>query len=70
VIWLKKEGEKEHFVAINSLKITKNPRITVTVLQTSDDVTQSNVYIRNTEEGDTGKFECAINTNPMISQVN
>jgi hypothetical protein len=56
-------------VAINSLKITKNPRVTVTVMQTSDDITQSNVYIRNVETEDTGKYECAVNTNPMISQV-
>jgi len=68
-MWLKKEGEKEVFVAINLLKITKNPRVTISLLQTSDDITQSNVYIHNVEIEDTGAYECAVNTNPMISQV-
>ncbi|CAG7830626.1 unnamed protein product, partial [Allacma fusca] len=64
-----KEDNKQALLAINALVITNNPRITVSLLPSSGDVSRSILYIYAAEYEDSGVYHCIVNSSPVISQV-
>lgn len=56
-------------LGINSLLITKNTRVSISVVPNSGEMTQSILYINSVEKDDDGHYKCIVNASPMISQV-
>jgi len=56
-------------LAINGLKITRNPRISLSVFPRSGDITESILYIFNVRSEEGGTYSCGVSTDPMILQV-
>lgn len=70
MMWFKRQPDKkEELLGVNGLKITKNHKISLSVIPSSGIVTQSILYIYNIEKEDVGEYICGINTNPVITQV-
>ena len=59
----------EEILAVNTLKITKNPKMSFSVLARSGIITESILYIYNVGLDEAGVYSCGVNTNPMIMQV-
>ncbi|ODM95076.1 Myosin light chain kinase, smooth muscle [Orchesella cincta] len=69
VTWIWHKEDEQKFLSIGVIKIISNPRVHITRLQKSDDVTQFNLYIYNIKEEDSGSYHCSVNSNPMIAQI-
>lgn len=67
--WSWKKDDVQKFLAIGIVKITHNPRVVISRIQKSDDVTQFNLYVYNVKKEDEGQYFCNVNSNPMIEQV-
>jgi len=69
IMWFRKRpGSTEEILAVNTLKITKSPKMSFSVLASSGIVTESILYIYNVGPEETGVYSCGVNTNPMIMQ--
>ncbi|CAL8091219.1 unnamed protein product [Orchesella dallaii] len=69
VTWVWNKEDEQKFLSIGVIKITSSPRVQITRLQKSDDVTQFNLYIYNIINEDGGTYHCSVNSNPMIAQI-